>query len=310
MSMENVVFILSLPRSGSTLLQKLIMAHPDFSSVAEPWMLLPFVYALKQKGVRAEYGHQTCSIAMRRLVHELSASEDTYYGMIGKMASDIYAELAGDKKYFVDKTPRYYLIVSELKKIFPKAKFIILVRNPISVFASSLDNFKGNSLRRLDHQDLDFYEGPKRISEGFELLRHNALVVRYEDLTADPSRVAHEICEYCEVDFDSQMIAKALDQDLQSFDDVHGSKHLRNIEDRGMQWRNIIDSPIRLWRLKRYLKKYNYGYLALGGYGREELLRVVSNTDIKKYRPEEILFAVEEATVRIVKKIIKWPMMG
>ena len=35
-----LVFLLSLPRSGSTLLQRLLAAHPQVHTVAEPWLML------------------------------------------------------------------------------------------------------------------------------------------------------------------------------------------------------------------------------------------------------------------------------
>ncbi|MFV1990599.1 MAG: sulfotransferase, partial [Acidimicrobiales bacterium] len=44
-------FLLSLPRSGSTLLQRLLGAHSMVATVAEPWLLIPPLYALRDEGV-------------------------------------------------------------------------------------------------------------------------------------------------------------------------------------------------------------------------------------------------------------------
>jgi len=41
--MKSPIFILSLLRAGSTLLQRILMGHKDIASVTEPWFLLPFV---------------------------------------------------------------------------------------------------------------------------------------------------------------------------------------------------------------------------------------------------------------------------
>ncbi|MBT8101022.1 MAG: sulfotransferase, partial [Gammaproteobacteria bacterium] len=49
------VFLLSLPRSGSTLLQRMLMTHPAISSVPEPWLLLPIFYPRRTSGHSAEY---------------------------------------------------------------------------------------------------------------------------------------------------------------------------------------------------------------------------------------------------------------
>ena len=40
--MKSPIFLFSLPRSGSTLLQRVLMSHKDIASVAEPWLMLPF----------------------------------------------------------------------------------------------------------------------------------------------------------------------------------------------------------------------------------------------------------------------------
>ena len=50
-------FIISQPRAGSTLLQRLLATHPQIQTIGEPWLAIPFVYALREKGVTAEYIH-------------------------------------------------------------------------------------------------------------------------------------------------------------------------------------------------------------------------------------------------------------
>ena len=51
------IFIFSITRSGSTLLQRVLAAYDDVATVSEPWVLIPQVYALRRRGVVAEYTH-------------------------------------------------------------------------------------------------------------------------------------------------------------------------------------------------------------------------------------------------------------
>src|SRR5665213_3086127 len=51
------IFIFSISRSGSTLLQRVLAAHPEVATVSEPWLLLPFVYSMRTEGVIADYVH-------------------------------------------------------------------------------------------------------------------------------------------------------------------------------------------------------------------------------------------------------------
>ena len=58
------VFIFSLPGSGSTLLQRILISHPKVPSSSEPWMLLPFFYSIWEEGNFAEYAQSGASRAI------------------------------------------------------------------------------------------------------------------------------------------------------------------------------------------------------------------------------------------------------
>ena len=57
--MTEPVFLFSLPRSGSTLVQRLIAGHPEVATTSEPWVLLPLLYTMRRPGAFTEYGHRT-----------------------------------------------------------------------------------------------------------------------------------------------------------------------------------------------------------------------------------------------------------
>ena len=65
------VLLLSLPRSGSTLLQRLLGAHSEVATAPEPWVLLPFLYALRPDDVYAEYGHRVAVSAVAEFLDRL-----------------------------------------------------------------------------------------------------------------------------------------------------------------------------------------------------------------------------------------------
>ncbi len=48
------LFLFTLPRSGSTLCQRVLAAHPQIATTTEPHLLLPFFYAFKEREL---YGH-------------------------------------------------------------------------------------------------------------------------------------------------------------------------------------------------------------------------------------------------------------
>ena len=66
--MTRPLFILSLPRSGSTLLQRVLANHPDVATTPEPWVLLPMVYGHTDPDTPAEYDERTCAGAVSQVL--------------------------------------------------------------------------------------------------------------------------------------------------------------------------------------------------------------------------------------------------
>ena len=60
---ENLIFLISLPRSGSTMLQRVLVGHSEIESSAEPWLMLPLVYSRRENGITAEYGGDWARLA-------------------------------------------------------------------------------------------------------------------------------------------------------------------------------------------------------------------------------------------------------
>ena len=51
---QHLIFLISLPRSGSTLLQRIIGGHKDIHTTAEPWLMLHPFHALKAEKIKSQ----------------------------------------------------------------------------------------------------------------------------------------------------------------------------------------------------------------------------------------------------------------
>jgi hypothetical protein len=76
--MVDPLFVISLPRAGSTLLQRLLMAHSAIDSCGEPWLALPLAYMLKKDGVISDYGHKSAQRSIQSFVNGLPHGEDDF----------------------------------------------------------------------------------------------------------------------------------------------------------------------------------------------------------------------------------------
>ncbi|MBB2496852.1 sulfotransferase [Aquipseudomonas ullengensis] len=185
---KQLIFMISLPRSGSTLLQKILGGHDDIYTSSEPWLMLHPLYALKDEGIQARYGARLAAQGLQDFISDLPGKgEDFYYAQLRDCYLSLYAPyLQGSgKSRFLDKTPRYYEVFDELQKTFPQAKFIILYRNPLAVLASILNTWVKDDLGKLKEYRGDLYQGIEFLQRDFSAY-NNIHIVRYEELLLAP----------------------------------------------------------------------------------------------------------------------------
>ena len=118
----------------------MLSVHPEVATTSEPWFLLPLLYALRRPGVYAEYGHRTAVRAIDDFFGSLAGGREAYLEEVRTFALPVLERRIG-RAYFLDKTPRYHLVVDEIKELFPDGRFIFLWRQPLAVAASIIESF-------------------------------------------------------------------------------------------------------------------------------------------------------------------------
>jgi sulfotransferase family protein len=211
MQQKNLVFIISLPRSGSTMLHHVLGSHSEMAATAEPWLLFPSILTLRENAISGIYNHRTCRIAINDFLNQLDNKEQEYYNAVGKMVSFLYGKflIENNKKIFIDKTSRYYLVLPELFRIFPNAKFIFLVRNPLAVFSSFVTTMVNNNIERFGTEEYirnDLLEGYGLLMNGYKDNNQNIHFVKYEDIVLNQEFEIKRICDFIGVKYETQML--------------------------------------------------------------------------------------------------------
>ncbi len=158
-------------------------------------MLYP-LYALKEKGYTAEYEEKLFRSAFREFISVLPNGVDDYLDALRRMYSSLYNQVLEGKSEssFLDKTPRYYLILDELASVFPDAKFILLRRNPLSVLSSLLE-WRRSDVKSLHRHKLDLLDCPRRMNEFVTSYESNCVEIAYEELIDNPDREIGRLCQ-------------------------------------------------------------------------------------------------------------------
>jgi len=256
------------------------MAHEKIASVSEPWLMLPIVYAFKKEGIISEYSHITCYAALEDFISCLPNGKDDYYSEIITFVTSLYEkQCKKDETYFLDKTPRYYLIIPEISKFFPDAKFIFLFRNPVHIMSSVLQTWCDGKFRTLYrfHQDLTY--GPGLLSAGYELLRDKAYAIRYEDYLMEPAKLSREICDYLEISFDENMISGFVNQyGGGRMGDQSGIRKYKTISSEPLsKWKETFNTAFRKQFCRRYIKQLDEDILQIQGYDKALLLEEIDS---------------------------------
>jgi Sulfotransferase family len=265
------LFVLSLPRSGSTLLQRMLSTSPAVATASEPWLLLPQVYALRQDGARAAYGHRTAARALTDFADSLPGGRDAYLEEVRRMALAVYARAAGDAEWFVDKTPRYHLIVDDLMAMFPEARFIFLWRNPLAVAGSIIESF-GAGRWNLDRYDGDLRDGLVRLVDAHERHDPRATAVRYEDLVAEPEETVGRLLAFVGASAPADPAAFASVGLAGRMGDRTGRARYSAVVTTSVErWRETMRNPVRRRWCERYLDFLGDDRLARMGYDRRQI---------------------------------------
>jgi pimeloyl-ACP methyl ester carboxylesterase/aryl carrier-like protein len=215
------VFLLSSPRSGSTLLRVMLAGHPQLFCPPE-LHLLPFA---DMKHRSAMLGSSWMDEGFQRALMELTGgsveqSRSTIAAMEERGAStqDAYLLLQdlAQGKLLVDKSPTYAgspEALARAEALFEKPKYIHLVRHPYAVI-ESFARMRMHRLIGMDHADPwrlaeQIWSASNRnldaFFEGVDPARRHK--IRYEDLVSEPERCMRALCEFLEIPWDAALLS-------------------------------------------------------------------------------------------------------
>jgi hypothetical protein len=269
------LFVLSLPRAGSTLVQRVLASHEEVSTAPEPWVLLPQVYAMRERGIAAEYGQAPSSRAIREFARGLTGGETAYEEELRGFVERLYARASSDGgRYFLDKTPRYHLIAEDLFRLFPEARFLFLWRNPLAVAASIVETW-GSGRWIVDKYRVDLFDGVANLVHAYEKHRDRVSSVRFEDLVGDPDAAWPPVFEGLDLRFDPGVLTRFGDVRLEArMGDPTGSKRYGELSTEPLEkWRITLRGPVRTRWARSYLRWIGAARLSVMGYDLAELMR-------------------------------------
>ena len=181
------IFIIGMPRSGSTLIEQIITNHPDIDTCGEVDLLN---YELNQ------------FLTLNR--NDTTALKEIAFKYLS------FIKLITDKKIFIDKLPLNFMWIGYIKLIFPKAKFIITRRNKFDTCFSIFKIFFGDSALPFAYKEEDINEFyllyEKFIQSWTNISTSNIFTIDYEKVVGDPEVEISKLFDFLGYDFNKNYL--------------------------------------------------------------------------------------------------------
>ena len=205
-----MLFVIGSPRSGTTMLERMLSAHSMVQGGPEPHLLTPLAHlGVWDKVDEAPYDHILAAESQRLFVEQLPQGETDYWEACRAYCDVLYGRYLaakGDKPICLDKTPAYGLILPFMQKVFPDAKYVVLTRHPMAIFSSYANSFfDGDYRAAMDNNPLLQRYVPALAT----FLRQEEtpfLQVRYEDLVKAPEEWFEKICAHIEIPYEADAV--------------------------------------------------------------------------------------------------------
>ncbi len=274
-----LLFILSLPRSGSTLLARMLLKHPSITSAAhaEPHLFVAAFGPLSGLGSVASWGADvTANTALDYLAMAPCGAKGYRRRQAAGIAQTYFSTATDpDADWFIDKTTRNALFAHDLVDALPDARFIILWRNPLDILASVYSTWCDNNWT-WNANSVELFTGLETLVSLQRQENEHVINLRYEDLVADPRSILSLLSENLDID-DGLWGEERRDLSDVEFSGPH-DPHARNAVNKRAhnnsleKWRNSITTRRRRRMARKYLNWIGCERLKTMGYDLDSLL--------------------------------------
>lgn len=183
------IFIIGMPRSGTTLLERILGGHPDIADAGE---LHDLVSQLRWVCDQAGAPYLDQALAER--------AEQADWPQLGRRYLAHTQWRARGRAFFTDKMPANFTNVSYVLRAMPNARILHMSRNPMDTCFSNLKElFAGPYPHSYDLIEMaDHYRRYRRLMAHWHALFPGRILdVQYADLAADPERIGREVLAFC-----------------------------------------------------------------------------------------------------------------
>ena len=237
---SGVIFIVSLPRSGSTLIEQILASHSSVEGAGElPDLPLTLVEESKRRGQ-----------AFPRWVGAMQPDD---WQRLGQRYLERTAHWSRRRALFTDKLPNNWQYIDAIRAMLPGARIVGVRRDPLETCFSCYRQFLYNNEYQRTFADLaafwhDFDRSRARALARYASHVHESV---YEDLLAEPEHEIRDLLDFCGLPFEAACLQfHRTERDVRSPSAMQVREPLRRDTARAGRYGALLD-PLRA-ELARY----------------------------------------------------------
>ena len=192
---NKIIFIVGLPRSGTSLVEQILASHSKVYGCGE----LTILELLIKKNLTKE----------NKFEKEKLENIDNFKTINNVFNKHIKKFYNGQKLIFTDKTPQNFMWIGIIKSIFPNAQFIHCERNPkdncLSIYKNLFDgdinwSYKTDTI-------VQYYNHYKKVMSYWNKDYASSIyTIKYENLISDSELKIRELLDFCDVEFEQNCV--------------------------------------------------------------------------------------------------------
>jgi tetratricopeptide (TPR) repeat protein len=195
------VFLISLPRSGSTLLEQMLGQHPQIEPVGE----LPYIQSLLRALFELHLRHEPTNLP--ELVRRLPSRQVRALAQEYLKRASLHRRTSA--RFFIDKLPMNWSNILFIRHILPQARFIEIRRNAMDCCFSNYSHNFGTALAAswdLVHQARACVDYTRLMDHLNRVAPGLICSIQYEELVGNPERQLRKILSYLDLPWDESLL--------------------------------------------------------------------------------------------------------
>lgn len=224
------IFVVGLPRTGTTLLERIVSSHSKVTSAGE----LTHFNRLMSAGM-----DQLGLVPQLSRSEMVSESTKLDFVQLGKQYLEATKALVGKKEHFIDKLPQNSLYIGLIHLALPKAKVLLLERHPLDVCYSVYKQLFTDTFHfSYDLEELaDYYHEHQLLMAHWQKELPNVVkTVRYEALVNNLEDNAKAVIDFCGLDWEESCL------------EFHKNKQATTTASASQVRQKVYSSSIGMWK--------------------------------------------------------------